>query len=236
MLQESDLSREEKLFNETRAALVIKNLERRNVEGRYVSNRAEALSVVMEMIPTGVVVGRGDSVTLFDLGIMPALVERNQNKLINPFEKDEKGFFPEVERRRQLQRQALLSDVFLTSTNAITLDGRLVNIDGTGNRVAAMVFGPKKVIVVTGVNKIAKNVEDALDRIHSICTPMNIIRHDLKHGAEGRPSEVPCVKTGRCADCYHEWRICRYTVIIEGQMPSDKDRIKVVLVGESMGI
>jgi hypothetical protein len=147
----------------------------------------------------------------------------------------EKGFFPGVERRRQLQREALLSDVFLTSTNAITLDGRLVNIDGTGNRVAAMVFGPKKVIVVAGKNKIVKNVEEGLSQIHGVCTPMNIIRHRLKHGSGG-PDEVPCVKTGKCADCYHEWRICRYTVIIEGQMPDDKDRIKVVLVGEPMGI
>lgn len=180
-------------------------------------------------------VGRADSVTLFDLGIMAALTERNQNKVINPFQKDENGFFPEIERRRQLQREALLSDVFLTSTNAVTLDGRLVNIDGTGNRVAAMVFGPKKVLVIAGANKIVKDVEQGLDRIHGICTPMNIIRHRLKHGSGG-PDEVPCVKTGKCVDCYHEWRICRYTVIIDGQMPIDKERIKVVLIGESMGI
>jgi len=235
MLQEYDLTREEKLFNETRATLVIKNLERRNIEGEYVSNRAEALSAVMRLIPEGSVVGRGDSVTLFDLGIMTSLAERNQNKLINPFAKDENGFFPEVERRRRLQREALLSDVFLTSTNAVTLDGKLINIDGTGNRVAAMIFGPKKVIVIAGANKIVRDVEEGLNRIHGICTPMNIIRHRLKHGSGGS-DEVPCVKTGKCADCYHEWRICRYTVIIEGQMPNDKDRIKVVLVGQSMGI
>ncbi|HVN97827.1 MAG TPA: lactate utilization protein [Syntrophorhabdaceae bacterium] len=235
MLQESDLSREENLFNKTRATLVIKSLGRRNIEGYYVSDRTEALSAVMEMIPPGVVVGRADSVTLFDLGIMPALIERNQNKLIDPFEKDEKGLLPEVDRRRQLQREALLSDIFLTGTSAITLDGRLVNIDGTGNRVAAMTFGPKKVVVVAGTNKIVRNVEEGLQRIHGICTPMNIIRHRLKHGTEV-PDEPPCVKTGKCADCYHEWRICRYTMIIEGQMPPDRNRIKVVLVGEPMGI
>jgi len=235
MLQEIDLSQETMLFYEVRAGLITKNLQKRNMNGQFVQNRKEALSVVMGMIPPGAVVGRGDSVTLFEMGIIPALVARGQNKIINPFEKDEKGFFPETERRRQLQREALLSDIFLTSTNAITIDGKLVSIDGGGNRVAAMIFGPKKVIVVAGMNKVVKNVEEGLDRIHSICTPMTAIRHRLKHGNEGC-DEVPCAKTGKCADCYHEWRPCRYTVIIEGAMAPEKGRMNVVLVGEQMGI
>jgi hypothetical protein len=235
MIEECDLSQEKKLYYEVRAALVIKNLQRRNMNGLYVLHREEALRAVLEMIPPGSVVGRGDSVTLFEMGIIPALVERGQNKLINPFEKDEKGYFPDTPRRRELQRKALLTDVFLTSTNAITLDGKLVNIDGAGNRVAAMVFGPKKVIVVAGMNKVVKDAEEGLDRIHSLCTPMTAIRHRLKHGSDGC-DDVPCAKTGRCADCHHEWRACSYTVIIEGAMPPEKGRINVVLVGEQMGI
>jgi len=235
MLQEVDLSQETGLFYKVRAGLIIKNLERRNMNGQYVQNREEALITVLDMISPGAVVGRGDSVTLFELGIIPAIIKRGQNRLINPFEKDDKGFFPETERRRELQREALLSDIFLTSTNAITLDGKLVNIDGAGNRVGAMVFGPRKVIVVAGMNKVVKNVEEGLDRIHNICTPMTAIRHRLKHGTEGC-DEVPCAKTGKCPDCHHALRACSYTVIIEGAMASEKGRINVVLVGEQMGI
>jgi hypothetical protein len=129
----------------------------------------------------------------------------------------------------------LLSEIFLTSTNAITLDGKLVNVDGAGNRVAAMIFGPKKVIVVAGVNKIVKDVDAALERIHNIATPINAIRHHLKHG-DPEIADVPCVKIGKCVDCNHDWRACRYTVIIEGTMLPEKGRINVVLIGEELGI
>lgn len=88
-------------------------------------------------------------------------------------------------------------------------------------------------IVVAGMNKVVKNIEEGLDRIHGICTPMTAIRHRLKHGNEGY-DEVPGAKTGKCADCYHEWRPCRYTVIIEGAMAPEKGRVNVVLVGEQM--
>ncbi len=216
--------------------MVVKNLQRRAINGQYVPARAEALAAVLAMIPEGAKVVRADSVTLDQIGIMPALKRRNKNVLVDPFERQEDGrFVPEVQKNRfNMQREAFSADVFLAGTNAVTLDGKLVNTDGLGNRVAPMIFGPEKVILVIGVNKIVKDVEEAMDRIHNLCAPINARRHALKHH---RPEmgELPCARTGRCADCSHEWRICRATVIIEGTLRA-KGRINVVLVGENLGI
>jgi len=234
-MDETDISLEWQQFCKVRASTVIKNLQKRKMNGQYFHRRKEALSAVLEMIPPGATVARGDSVTLFQLGIMTKLMERGQNKIIDPFQQDAEGRFPEREQRRKLQREALWSDVFLTSTNAITLDGKLVNIDGAGNRVSAMIFGPKKVIVIAGVNKIVTDVDAALNRIHNICTPITAIRHHLKHG-DPEIAEVPCAKTGKCIDCSHDWRGCNYTVIIEGAMIPEKGRINVVLIGEELGV
>ena len=134
-----------------------------------------------------------------------------------------------------MEREAFSADIFLTSTNAITLDGRLVSIDGHGNRVSAMVFGPRKVIVVAGANKIVKDVDEALMRIHNFATPLNAMRHYLKHDMK-EGGELPCVKGGSCVDCFHSERPCRYTVIIEGSGIMDPGRFEVVLVGEELGI
>lgn len=234
MSDQSDISSEVKRFNETRAHSVIKNLQKRNINGLYASNREEAISAVLKMIPPDVSVSRGNSVTLFQMDIMTELQKRNQNKIIDPFPKDTDQML-DRQQTEELARQALLCDVFLTSTNAITFDGKLVNIDGQGNRVAAMIFGPKKVIIIAGVNKIVKDVEAGLERIHSIATPVTAIWHELKHN-DPYVSNVPCAKTGKCTDCSSDWRGCRYTVIIEGAMPPQKDRLNVVLVGEELGI
>ena len=118
---------------------------------------------------------------------------------------------------------------------AITLDGKLVNIDGMGNRVAPMIFGPRKVIVVVGANKIANSVEEALERVHQVAAPLNAIRHYLKHNMT-RLGDLPCVRTGRYVDCSHNARICRYTVVIEGNDMVHKGRINVVLIGEELGL
>jgi hypothetical protein len=164
---DKSINAELRQFYEIRAATVIKNLQRRAMEGYFVSNREAALHLALSMIPADAVVGCGDSLTLNQLGVIPALVARNQNKIINPFQPVAEGHHPPREVRRQLQREALLSDVFISSTNAITLDGRLVSIDAAGNRVAAMIFGPKKVIVIAGGNKIVTDVDEALSRIQN---------------------------------------------------------------------
>ncbi len=236
MLDETDISQERIWLYEERANKVVTNLKKRNIDAQYVSSRQEALSTILEMIPEGTIVARGDSVSLDQIRVIPELKKRNRNRIIDPQERDANGFFlAELEGRLAIARETFFSDVFLTGTNAITLDGKLVNSDGWGNRVSAMIFGPKKVIVVAGVNKIVKDVDEALERIHQFAAPMNAKRHYLKHHWP-EFGELPCVRTGKCVDCSHDWRICLYTTIIEGTLTRDKGRINVVLVGEELGI
>ncbi|MFC1940898.1 lactate utilization protein [Chloroflexota bacterium] len=236
MVDETDMSVEQKWLDEKRAEITIENLQRRNINAQYTATRGEALDAVLEMIPPGASVARGDSVSVDQVGIIPGLIKRKQNAVNDPLEWDEDGYHVYgVEERRQLEREAFLADVFLAGSNAVTMDGKLVNVDHTGNRVAAMIFGPRKVILVIGVNKIVKDVDEALERIHHVAAPMNAKRHALKHHYE-ELGELPCVKMGRCVDCNHELRICRFTVIIEGSPLRDKGRINVVLVGEELGI
>jgi hypothetical protein len=134
-----------------------------------------------------------------------------------------------------MMRETFFADIFVGGTNAVTLDGRLVNIDGTGNRVAAMIFGPARVILVAGIEKIVNDVPEALNRIHEYAAPINAQRHCIKHHDEALGG-LPCVRTGSCVDCRHESRICNYVSIIEGAMPPQRDRISLVLVGEELGI
>lgn len=236
MKDETDISQETASYYEQRAQRVIKNLQKRGMVGHYVANRSRALSAVLEMIPPGAVVARGDSISLDQIGLLAGISKRHQNALIDPFQVDDDGLWTETaEERQRMMRESFFADILVTGTNAITLDGKLVNIDGHGNRVAAMIYGPSQVILVVGINKIVKDVTEALERIHQFAAPINAKRHYLKHqGADF--SDLPCVKTGSCVDCSHEWRICNYTVIIEGAMPRHKGRINVMLVGEELGI
>jgi len=125
--------------------------------------------------------------------------------------------------------KALSTDFFLTGLNAVTLDGKIVNTDGSGNRVTGLLFGPRKVIGVAGVNKIVPDVEAATERIRTIAAPMNAYRHSIKHGMEA----PPCGITGVCVDCHHARRICNYTVVVEFQR---HPRIELVIVGEELGL
>jgi hypothetical protein len=236
MLDETDISHEKAWLYQERANKVVTNLKRVNIDAQYVRSCREALLVTLEMIPQGGTVARGDSISVDQIGIMTELRKRNQNKIIDPQERDVNGFFvAEQEERSALAREAFFSDIYLTGTNAITMDGKMVNVDGWGNRVAAMVFGPKKVIVVAGANKIVKDVKEAHERIHRFAARMNAKRHFLKHHWS-EFADLPCVRTGNCVDCNHGWCMCRYTVIIAGTMSKDKGRINVVLVGEELGI
>ena len=236
MIDEADLSQEKKWYYEVRARSVIKNLLKRDINGQYAASRQEALAAIMKMIPPGATVARGDSISVDQVGVPEELVNRKQNKLIDPLKRDESGSFAcGIEDRYRMEREVFSADVFITGTNAITLDGKLVSIDGHGNRVSAMIFGPKSVIFIVGVNKIVKDVDQALARIHNVATPINAIRHSLKHNMpEGQ--DLPCVKAGYCVDCNHPARPCQYTVIIEGSGIMDSGRLNVVLVGEELGI
>ena len=122
----------------------------------------------------------------------------------------------------------------MVGANAITLDGQLVSVDGNGNRVAVTIYGPKKVICVVDTNKIVKDTAEAIERVHQLAAPVNARRFVRKRNP--KLADLPCVKTGVCVDCRHEWRLCNYTVIISGAMPQHKGRINVVIVGEELGM
>jgi hypothetical protein len=205
---------------------LIKRLGENNISAFYVKNSREAFEKVMSMIPEGSLVGFGDSLTLKQIGVLEAL-EKGNYTFLNPWKP---GIT--VEENIRLKKRALTSDVFLTGTNALTLDGKIVNVDGHGNRVAAMLFGPGKVIIVAGVNKIVDNLEEALKKIREKTAPLNVKRHP-----EFEPMP-PCGITGVCSDCSSPWRICNKTVIIEREYNNSKYKpiITVIIVGEELGI
>ena len=205
---------------------VVEKLDANNIPAFYVENRANALETIMSMIPDRSVVGFGDSVTLRQIGVVDAL-ERGNYTFLNPWKPG-----TSVEENIRIKRRALTSDVFVTGTNALTLDGKIVNVDGHGNRVAAMLFGPIKVIIAVGINKIVATLEDALTRIRDKAAPLNVRRH-----VDFDPMP-PCGTTGICSDCSSPWRICNKTVIIERQYDNSRYKpvISVVIVGEALGI
>lgn len=213
----------------------IKNLNKKYINACYVQSKSDARSAIMKMIPEGVRIGTADSLSLLQVGIFHAIRERGKNDIINPFMRDERGnFVVTQEERVAMMTQVFLSDVFLAGTNAVTIDGKLVNTDGFGNRVSAMIFGPKKVIIVIGANKIVKDLDTALQRIRMIA-PINATRHATKHNVQVF-KELPCVDTGICVNCNNPHRICHYTTIIDGEQQRRQGHLNVVIVGETLGI
>ena len=208
-----------KAFQEIQVQEVITALRKRQMEGAFVPNKEEALKTVLSLIPEGSKVGYGGSLTLDELGIKEALKKGNYQLIDRgrPGISEEELF--------SLRRESLLTDVFLCSTNALTRDGKMVNIDGSGNRLAALTFGPKKVIVVAGINKIVDDVERGLERVRNYTAPLH---------ARRRGWDLPCAKTGRCVDCRSPRRICCTVTVTEYQR--EKGRITVILVGETLGI
>jgi hypothetical protein len=236
VIDETDLTQEKRWYYENRCNTAVKSFQRKGINAQYALDKREALKAVLEMIAPDLTVFRGDSVTVDQIGIVAALAVRGKNKIVDPLERKADGTFaiPEGEQKK-VARGAFSADIFLVGSNAVTLDGKLVNTDGRGNRVAPMIYGPDKVIVVAGANKLVNDLDEALLRIRQIAAPVNVRRHYLKHN-NAHFGELPCARTGYCADCNHDWRICRYTVIIEGAMPWEKGRINLVLVGEELGI
>ncbi|WP_062563015.1 lactate utilization protein [Paracoccus aminovorans] len=217
---DTNLAKEIRQFNRLRAEVVIKNLKKKHMDGHFVETRQEALDLLLNLIPPGAKLGRGDSVTLNQLGVFEALIERGENEFINPVRTDKQGYNPPREERRAMQRQTLLSDVYLAGTNAITMQGTIVNTDGSGNRVAAMCFGPKKVILIAGCNKIVADVDAALARIRDFAGPVNMWRHKLKHSHDDGLG----------------WGVLRYTAIIDGNQPVEQGKITVILVNDDLGM
>ncbi len=240
MIDETNIKEEIKGVYESYAKVTIANLQKRNINAQYVSNKEEALSKALDLFPLTATIGRGDSVTLYQIGIMDKLRERKSHQIFDPFERDAEGhLLVPGEGHLELMRKVLSVDVFLTGTNAITMDGKLVSIDAIGNRVAPMLFGPKKVIIVAGANKIVRDIDEAMERIRSIA-PINVRRHYIKHWFRNVDT-LPCFKTGVCVDCKHSERICSYIVIIQGERQpvgaiDYLPRIHVIIVGEELGI
>ena len=206
-------------WNKKMSENIIKNLEKRRMEGSYAPTSAQAKGEIVAMIPEGGSVYRCGSMTAVHMGLWEDIGKLPGVELIDPFAP---GLSPEEAMERRWK--GLTADVMITSSNAITMDGKLVNLDGMGNRVAAMTFGPKKVILVVGMNKVAPDLDSAMARVKDYAAPVNAKRLNLN---------TPCVETGLCADCKSPQRICNMWSIIEGHMI--KGRIHVKLVGETLG-
>lgn len=197
---------------------VVAALSKNNFKATYAATKEEAMEKIMALIPTNATVGIGGSHTLKQMGI-DTLVEERGNTVFNH---NKPGLSPET--ILEYRHKELSCDVFLTSTNAITMDGKLINTDGVGNRVAAMMFGPKKVIVIAGINKVAETIADAEKRVKYHAAPINNKRLEKAN---------PCVQTGYCMDCNSPQRICNITTVIHKKPPITD--IHVFVIGEDLG-
>jgi len=206
---------------ETMAKKTVEALKKNDFDAVYASNAAEARRIVLSLIPAGATIGFGTSMTLEALGIFEDLRSGEYQPINAPWDPAAQA----GPMRMPLRRQAMTADVFLAGTNAITLDGKLVNTDATGNRIAGMIFGPKKTILVAGVNKIVHTLDEALDRISEWAGPQNSRRLNYN---------TPCATTGICNDCRSEGRICKATVILHRRTTGTD--VTVVLVGEELGL
>ncbi|MDD7416309.1 MAG: lactate utilization protein [Treponemataceae bacterium] len=202
---------------EITAQSIIKNLKKRNMQGFYCKTKEDALKKVLELIPEQSSIGYGGSVTLEQTGILNALKNGNYNVI-------ERENYNTPELQRELSGKIAMSDFFLMSTNAMSMDGELVNIDGRGNRVCYLIYGPQNVIVVAGWNKIETDLEGAIKRARNVAAPPNCIRLN---------KNTPCIKNGHCNDCFSPDCICSQFVVT--RRSSVPDRIKVILVGENLG-
>ena len=204
--------------NDSLGAKAVEALEKNNFSSSYAQTKQAAVDKILSLIPSGATVGIGGSYTIIETGIEEELIKRG-HKIFNH---NRPGLPPEEV--LALRRAQQSCDVFLCSTNAVTLDGKLVNVDGVGNRVASMIFGPKQVIVVAGTNKIVRNVEEAEKRIEMLAGPINNKRLN-------RPN--PCTVSGMCMDCQGPTRICNITTIIRKRPPLTP--MQVIIVGEELG-
>lgn len=207
------------VWNEKAAKEIIKHLEKRRMEGSYAGTADEAREEILSMIPNGATVFRCGSMSGAGMGLWEGISKLPGVEFIDPYQAGlsrEEGL--------ELRRRGMTADVMIASSNAITLDGKLVNLDGMGNRIAAMTFGPRKVILAVGMNKVAPDLDTAIARVKHYAAPVNAIRLGVP---------TPCVETGLCADCRSPQRICNMWSIIEGHMI--KGRIHVKLVGENLG-
>lgn len=207
-----------KKYYEKRGAILVKNLKSRHFDAYYCNTKAEALDKALELIPKGATVGWGGVMSAHEIGLIKALNVGEYNAI-------DRDRCATAEEKLQAAKDSMFADVFLTGANALSLDGEMVNIDGTGNRVAAIVYGPKEVLVIAGMNKVVDTLEDAITRARTAAAPLNQQRFQLNN---------PCTVTGTCADCKSESCICNQILITRHCRPVG--RIKFILVGEDLGL
>ncbi len=200
--------------NELLANTVIKGLKSRNMSGYYAADKEEALKLALELIPEGSTIAMGGCMSAHEIGLISAL---------------EEGNYHYIDRDKLDPRAGLLAaydaDVFLTSANAITDDGILVNIDGNANRVSCIAQGPKKVVFIVGMNKVCSDLDSAMKRARNVAAPANAQRFDIK---------TPCKETGKCFDCKSPDTICCQFLIT--RYSRHQDRIHVILVNDVLGL
>lgn len=201
----------------TAAETIIKNLQKRNMEGYYFEDSASCIKAITDMMEEGSVISWGGSMSVSECGLMDAIQGGKYNLIDRMTAKS-------PEETREIYAKTVMSDYYLMSTNAITMDGELINIDGNGNRVACLIHGPKNVIIVAGMNKLVSNVEAGYHRVRDIASPANTKRLNRN---------TPCFHTGRCGDCFSPDCICSQIVVT--RRSSQPGRIKVFLVGEELG-
>jgi hypothetical protein len=213
--------------------IAVNNLIKNNFAAYYCDTIAEAKNLVLSLIPDNGIIGCGDSHTVFALELDEALEKKNcvaipHTCAVNnyAFEHNTPGFkiIGSKEEMREILMQYLVANVFMLGANAITMDGQIINIDGTGNRIAGSLYGSDKIIVVAGANKLVKDLNSGLDRIRNVAAQMN----NIKYG-----NELACNISGTCKECKSEKRYCNITSIIH-KKPDDSD-FHVVIIGEELG-
>jgi len=206
-----------KLYYEKRGKILVRNLQSRHFDAYYCADREEALKKALELIPEGSSVSWGGALSAEQIGLTEAVHQGNYRVI-------DRALAKTPEEREQMMRDAMFCDVFLTGANGLSLDGQMVNIDGLGNRVAAIIYGPGSVIVVAGMNKVEDTLEAAIMRAKTVAAPMNNQRFG---------NDNPCSVTGTCGNCKNEKCICNQIVITRHCRPVG--RIKFILVGEELG-
>lgn len=199
--------------NELLAQTVIKGLKSRNMSGYYAADKEEAVKLALELIPEGSSIAMGGCMSAQEIGLIQVLEDGNYNY---------------IDRAKLAPREGLLvaydADIFLSSANAITNDGIMVNIDGNANRVSCIAQGPKKVVFIVGMNKVCSDLDEAMKRARNVAAPANAQRFDIK---------TPCKETGKCFDCKSPDTICCQFLIT--RYSRHADRIHVILVNDTLG-
>lgn len=256
-VDETYLEEEEKHFFNSQVQLLKKKFESRRINVYAADNKNEVLEIINNFIANRSsidTISFSDSVTLYQLNVFNYIKSHwGTLKKINwPLERSNSGhykiFGEQPKGRMNLPydeykakhdqwyeniREAQISDLTIIGANAITLNGEIVSVDGLGNRVSSMIFGPKHVIVIVGKNKIVSNVEAALDRIHNIAAPLTYIRHANKHYTNH--DSLPCVQKGKCFNCSMPESACMNTVIVRGLIHHHTDRIHLIVVNQNLG-